>query len=73
MTTEGRGIRTRLDRHHPGVSRGSSGAMAAPTSRPLETAVIPFICPTCGSVDIDIDFGSSDCTSCVGGGKDAAA
>ena len=47
--------------------------MVAPMSRsPLETAVIPFICPACGSVDIDTDFGTSDCSSCVGG-ADAAA
>jgi hypothetical protein len=27
----------------------------------LETAVIPFICPTCGGVDID----SADCIQCA--------
>lgn len=35
--------------------------------------MIPFICPTCGSVDIDIDFGAADCASCVTGGKEAGA
>ncbi|WP_255506846.1 hypothetical protein [Mycolicibacterium sp. 018/SC-01/001] len=41
-------------------------------SRTLETVVIPFICPTCGSVDIDIDFDTAGCGSCVTA-KDSAA